>query len=127
MIEIWLQFIFAKIFFETTVHLLSKFQINVKQFRISDSASWFSSIIQDDAGKVIDNVEATDKKEGKWILHTGFDLAYNTSVPQEGVFTEIRQRSQAVATMAVWGKEAIWHSDSELQRHIESHIMLSLT
>jgi len=38
---------------------------------------------------------------GKPILHTGFDLAYNASVPQEGVFAEIRQGSQAVVTMAV--------------------------
>lgn len=38
---------------------------------------------------------------GKPLLHTGFNLAYNSSVSQEGVFTEIRPGSKALVTMVV--------------------------
>jgi hypothetical protein len=39
--------------------------------------------------------------KGKPILPTGFDLAYNPSVSQEGIFAEIRKGPQQVVKMAV--------------------------
>ena len=61
-------------------------------------------------------------KRGNFRLFTRpSSLAYYPWLPQAGVSPEICTWQEKMATVAVWGKEAIWSANSWLRRHLKSY------